>query len=74
MEPVHAESGCIDHRLRPVTVESIRMKTIHVLLFIDLHSRRVIIGGVTDEAANLRWCTQIARNLVHTEIETAGQP
>ena len=45
------------------TVESIRMKTLHVLFFIDLHSRRVIIGGVTDETANLRWCTQIARNL-----------
>ena len=45
------------------TVESIRMKTLHVLFFIDLHSRRVIIGGVTDQATNLRWCTQIARNL-----------
>ena len=28
------------------TVESIRMKTVHVLFFIDIHSRRVIIGGV----------------------------
>jgi putative transposase len=45
------------------TVESIRMKTLHVLFFIDLHSRRVMIGGVTGEATNLRWCTQIARNL-----------
>jgi putative transposase len=45
------------------TVESIRMKTPHVLFFIDLHSRRVIIGVVTGEPTNLRWCTQIARNL-----------
>jgi transposase InsO family protein len=45
------------------TVESIRMKTLHVLFFIDLHSRRVMIGGVTGEATDLRWCTQIARNL-----------
>jgi putative transposase len=45
------------------TVESIKMKTLHVLFFIDLHSRRVVIGGVTREATNLRWCTQIARNL-----------
>ena len=45
------------------TVESVRLKTLHVLFFIDLHTRRVIIGGVTDGATNVRWCTQIARNL-----------
>ena len=45
------------------TVESIRLKTLHVLFFIDLHSRRVLIGGVTEGPANLAWCTQIARNL-----------
>jgi len=45
------------------TVESIRLKTIHVLFFIELHSRRVLIGGVTDGPANLAWCTQVARNL-----------
>jgi putative transposase len=45
------------------TVESIRLKTLHVLFFIELHSRRVQIGGVTDGPANLAWCTQIARNL-----------
>jgi putative transposase len=44
------------------TVESIRMKTLHVLFFIDIHSRRVI-GGITGETTSLRWCTQIARNL-----------
>jgi len=33
------------------------------LFFIDLHTRRVLIGGVTGDATNVRWCTQIARNL-----------
>jgi transposase InsO family protein len=45
------------------TVETVRMKTLHVLFFIDLHTRRVLIGGVTDGATNVKWCTQIARNL-----------
>jgi putative transposase len=45
------------------TVESIGLKTLHVLLFIELHTRRVLIGGVTDGLANLAWTTQIARNL-----------
>jgi hypothetical protein len=39
------------------------MKTLHVLFFIELHTRRVLIGGVTGDATNVRWCTQIARNL-----------
>ncbi len=45
------------------TVESIRLKTIHVLFFIELHTRQVLIGGVTEGPANFAWCTQIARNL-----------
>jgi putative transposase len=44
-------------------VESIRLKTLRVLFFIDLHTRRVLIGGATDGAANAAWCAQIARNL-----------
>ena len=48
------------------TVESVRLKTLHVLFFIDLHTRKVLIGGVTDGAANAAWCAQIARNL--TEV------
>jgi hypothetical protein len=39
------------------------LKTLHVLFFIDLHTRKVLIGGVTDGAANAAWCAQIARNL-----------
>jgi transposase InsO family protein len=45
------------------TVESVRLKTLHVLFFIDLQTRKVLIGGVTDGAANAAWCAQIARNL-----------
>jgi putative transposase len=45
------------------TVETIRLKTLHVRFFIDLRTRKVLIGGVTDGATNLSWCTQIARNL-----------
>ena len=48
------------------TVETVRMKTLHVLFFIDLHTRRVLIGGVMDGATNVKWCTQIARNLSET--------
>jgi putative transposase len=44
------------------TVESVRLKTLHLLFFIDLHTN-VLIGGVTDGAANAAWCAQIARNL-----------
>ncbi len=45
------------------TVESVRLRTLHVLFFIDLHTRRVLIGGVTAGPANVTWCAQIARNL-----------
>jgi len=45
------------------TVETIRLKTLHVLFFIELNTRRVLIGGVTDGSANMAWCAQIARNL-----------
>src|ERR1019366_6264881 len=45
------------------TVESVGLKTLHVLFFIELHTRRVLIGGGTDGPAHLPWTTQIARNL-----------
>jgi transposase InsO family protein len=41
----------------------VKLTTLHVLFFIELHTRRVLIGGVTDGAASLAWATQIARNL-----------
>jgi putative transposase len=55
------------------TVETVRLKTLHVLFFIDLHTRRVLIGGVTDGATNVKWCTQIARNLSE-ERESRSTP
>lgn len=45
------------------TVETIRLKTLHVLFFIELNTRRVLIGGITAGSANMAWCAQIARNL-----------
>ena len=38
------------------TVASVRLKTLYVLFFIDLHT--VLIGGVTDGAANAAWCAK----------------
>jgi transposase InsO family protein len=45
------------------TVESVRLRALHVLFFIDLHTRKVLIGGVTDGPANVARVTQIASNL-----------
>ena len=53
------------------TVESVKLTTLHVLFFIELHTRRVLIGGVTDGAANLAWATQIARNLSQAREDRA---
>ena len=54
-----------------LTVESVKLTTLHVLFFIELHTRRVLIGGVTDGAANLAWATQIARNLSQAREDRA---
>jgi hypothetical protein len=51
------------------TVESIRLKTLHGLVFIELHTRWVLIGGVAYGPANLTWCTQVARNLSEAREE-----
>ena len=53
------------------TVESVKLTTLHVLFFIELHTRRVLLGGVTDGAANLAWATQIARNLSEAREDRA---
>jgi transposase InsO family protein len=55
------------------TVESVRLKTLHVLFFIDLYTRKVLIGGVTDGAANAVWCAQIARNLSEARENKVNQ-
>jgi putative transposase len=45
------------------TVETIRLKTLYVLFFIHLSSRRVIAAGVTANPDSV-WVTQQARNVV----------
>jgi putative transposase len=44
------------------TVETIRRKTLHVLFFIHLSSRRVVLAGVTAHPDSA-WVTQQARNV-----------
>jgi putative transposase len=47
------------------TVETVWLKTLYVLFFIELGSRRVHLGGCTAKP-NAAWVTQQARNLVVT--------
>jgi putative transposase len=44
------------------TVETVRLKTLYVLFFIELHTRRVRLVGVTDHP-NGPWVVQRAREL-----------
>jgi putative transposase len=45
------------------TVETLRLKTLYVLFFIELHTKRVHVSGVTAHPDSA-WVTQQARNLV----------
>jgi len=45
------------------TVETVRLKTLYVLFFIELATRKVHVAGVT-EHPDSAWVTQQARNLV----------
>jgi hypothetical protein len=45
-----------------LTVETLRLKTLYILFFIELHTRRVHVAGVTAHPDSA-WVTQQARNL-----------
>ena len=52
------------------TVETLTLKTLYVLFFIELGRRRVWVSGVTDHP-NASWVTQQARN-VTADLDDAG--
>ncbi len=55
-----------------VTVETVRLKVVYMLFFIELASRRVFVVGST-EHPTAAWVTQQARNLVW-EIDEGFHP
>jgi putative transposase len=55
------------------TVETVRLKTVYVLFFIELHTRQVRIAGVTDHP-NGAWVLQQARELSTERPEGATVP
>jgi putative transposase len=46
-----------------LAVETVRLQTLYVLFFIELHTRRVVVAGSTARPSGA-WVTQQARNLV----------
>jgi len=55
------------------TVETLLLKTLHVLFFIEIGTRRVHLAGCTAHPT-VAWVTQQARNLIWTVQEGDGQP
>ena len=55
------------------TVETVRLRTLHVLFFIELQTRRVFLAGCTAQPS-AAWVTQQARNLAWDLEETGLQP
>jgi putative transposase len=46
------------------------LTTYYVLFFIEVHSRRIVIGGISQNP-NERWMTQVARNMTGWDAEFA---
>jgi putative transposase len=55
------------------TVETVRLKTLYVLFFIELHTRQVRLAGVTDHP-NCPWAVQRAREFSMERPEGATAP
>jgi putative transposase len=55
------------------TVETIRLQTLHVLFFIELQTRRVLIAGCTDQPS-AAWVAQQARNLAWVLDDEGRRP
>ncbi len=55
------------------TVETVRLKTLYVLFFIELHTRQVRLAGVTDHP-NGPWVVQRAREVSMERPEGATAP
>jgi len=53
------------------TVETIRLRTLHVLFFLEVHTRRVFVAGCTAHPT-AAWVTQQARNLCW-RLDDAGR-
>ena len=56
-----------------LTVETIRLKTLYVLVWLELETRTVHLGGVTSHPDSA-WVTQQARNLALTLQENGRSP
>src|SRR5439155_27375424 len=55
------------------TVGTIRLRTLHVLFFLEVHTRRVLVAGCSAHPS-AAWVTQQARNLCWRLDEAAGRP
>jgi putative transposase len=55
------------------TVETLFLKTVHILFFLELGTRRVHLAGCTDHPT-IAWVTQQARNLAWTLQDTDAPP
>jgi Integrase core domain len=70
---VPSGAGLRHHRRRLLHVETVRLKTLYVLFFIELHTRQVRLAGVTDHP-NGPWVVQRARELSLERSEGATAP